>query len=41
MSCFSFSLFSSTKPEDRRVEQVLPSGKGWHQWDGGDFGKRG
>jgi hypothetical protein len=29
MSCFLFYFFSSTKSENRRVEQVLPKGKGW------------
>jgi hypothetical protein len=33
MSCFSFSLFSSTKL-DKRAEQVLPREEGWHQWEG-------
>jgi hypothetical protein len=41
MSCFSFSLFFSAKSENSRVEQVLPSGKGWHQWEGGSGGERG
>jgi hypothetical protein len=27
MLCFSFYLFSSTKSENRRVEQVLPGGE--------------
>jgi hypothetical protein len=31
MSCFSFSLFSSTKSENRRKEQALPRGEGLHQ----------
>jgi hypothetical protein len=39
--CFLFSLFSLTKPENRRAEQVLPSGEGWHQWEEGGVGKRG
>jgi hypothetical protein len=35
MSCFSFYHFSSTKSENRRVEQVR--GQGWHQWkEGGE-----
>jgi hypothetical protein len=41
MSCFSFSLFSSAKFENRRVEQVLPWGEGWHQWEGDEEGKWG
>jgi hypothetical protein len=32
--CFIYSLFSPTKLENRRVEQVLPKGEGWHQWEG-------
>jgi hypothetical protein len=39
--CFVFSLFSSTKLENRRLEQVLPRGEGWHQWEGGGVGERG
>jgi hypothetical protein len=39
--CFICSLFSPTKSENRREEQVLPRGKGWHQWERGHFGKRG
>jgi hypothetical protein len=32
----SFSLFSSTKSENRRVEQVLWVGReGWYPWEGG------
>jgi hypothetical protein len=38
---FIISLFSPTKSENRREEQVLPRGKGWHQWERGHFGKRG
>jgi hypothetical protein len=34
MSCFSFSLFSFAKSENRRAEQVLPSREGWYQWEG-------
>jgi hypothetical protein len=35
MSCFHFifSLSSSTKSKNRRVEQTLPSGEGWYQWE--------
>jgi hypothetical protein len=34
---FIFSLFSSTKLENRREEQVLPRTEGWCQWEqGGD-----
>jgi hypothetical protein len=43
-SCFSFYLFSSTKSENRRVEQVLweVGGKkeGWHQLEGEGGGER-
>jgi hypothetical protein len=41
MSCFSFSLFSSTKLENRRAEQVISrgrvriSGSGEMVWKGG------
>jgi hypothetical protein len=31
----TFFLFSSTKSENRRVEQVLPGGKGWIGISGG------
>jgi hypothetical protein len=27
--CFSYYLFSSTKSENKRTEQVLPGGRGW------------
>jgi hypothetical protein len=40
ISCFLFSLFSSTKAENRRVEHVLPRGEGWHQWKGAGVGER-
>jgi hypothetical protein len=43
MSCFSFYLFfffPSTKLANRRAEQVLPCGVGWHQWEGGGDGER-
>jgi hypothetical protein len=40
MSCFSFYLFSSAKSENRKVEQVLPRRKGWHQGEGGGGGER-
>jgi hypothetical protein len=33
-----FFLLSSTKSENRRVEQVQPRGDDWHQWEG--CGKR-
>jgi hypothetical protein len=36
MSCSSFYLFSY-----RRVEQVLPRGEGWHQWEEGGGRERG
>jgi hypothetical protein len=29
----SFFSFSSRKSENRRVEQVLPRGGGWYQWE--------
>jgi hypothetical protein len=29
-----FSLFSPTKLENMRAEQVLPRGEGWYQWEG-------
>jgi hypothetical protein len=32
MSCFSFYLFSSTKSENRSMEQVLPRGRCWGKW---------
>jgi hypothetical protein len=41
MSCFSFDLFSSAKSDNRRAEQVLPMGEGWHQWEGEVMGKGG
>jgi hypothetical protein len=34
MSCFSLNLFSCTKLENRRAEQVLHRREGWHQWNG-------
>jgi hypothetical protein len=34
MSCFSFSLFSSAKWENRRAEHVLSRVEGWHQLEG-------
>jgi hypothetical protein len=37
---FFFYLFSSTKLENRRVEQVLLGGW-WHQWEGEVVGKGG
>jgi hypothetical protein len=39
MSCFSFSLFSSTKSENRKAEQVVPEGGGVCQWEGEMSGK--
>jgi hypothetical protein len=41
MFYFIFSLFSSTKLENKREEQVLPRWKGWRQWKGGVLGERG
>jgi hypothetical protein len=41
MSCFSFYIFSSEKLENRKVEQVLPSREGWHQWEGEVIGGEG
>jgi hypothetical protein len=41
-SCFSFSLFSSAKSENRRVEHVLRRREGcWHQWEGEGGRERG
>jgi hypothetical protein len=31
---FLFSLFSPTKPDNGKTEQVLPRGEGWHQEEG-------
>jgi hypothetical protein len=39
MSCFLFYLFTSTKSENRRVEQILSSREAWHQWRGKIRGK--
>jgi hypothetical protein len=39
MSCFSFSLFSPIKSENRKPEQVLPREEGWHKWQGQVLGK--
>jgi hypothetical protein len=33
-----YHFFSSTKLENKRVEQVLS--RGWYQWEGGESGKR-
>jgi hypothetical protein len=43
MSCFFyiFSLFSSTKSNNRRTKQVLPRGESFQQQKGGGDGKRG
>jgi hypothetical protein len=41
MSTFSFYLFSFTKLENRRAEQILPRGEGWHLWEGGGNGESG
>jgi hypothetical protein len=30
-----FYVFSSTKSENKRVDQVLPRGRGWRAWGGG------
>jgi hypothetical protein len=38
---FIFSLFSPTKSEHRRTEQVLPRREGWHRWEGKGVGERG
>jgi hypothetical protein len=35
---FIFPLFSTRKSENRRAEQVLPRGEGWHWGDGGGRG---
>jgi hypothetical protein len=37
----SFLFFSFTKLKNRRAEQVLPSGKGLHQWEGEGVGEKG
>jgi hypothetical protein len=37
---FIFFLSSSTKSEDRKEEQFLPRGEGWHQWEGEGNGVR-
>jgi hypothetical protein len=37
---FTFSHFSSTKSENRRVEKILPRGEVWHQWEGEGGGER-
>jgi hypothetical protein len=37
---FIFSLSSSTKLNNRRMEHVLPGGEDWHQWEGGGDGER-
>jgi hypothetical protein len=39
--CFIFSFFSSTKSENRRVEQVLPRVECWYQWEGEGVEERG
>jgi hypothetical protein len=39
VSCFSF--YPSKEMENRKAEQVLPSGEGWNQWEGGGDGERG
>jgi hypothetical protein len=31
----SFLFFSSTKSENRKVEQILSGEEGWPQWEGG------
>jgi hypothetical protein len=36
---FFFFIFSPTKSENRRVEQTLPRGEGWHWWEGGGAGQ--
>jgi hypothetical protein len=41
MSCFSLYIFSSAKLENRKPEQVLPMGEGWHLWERGGGGKGG
>jgi hypothetical protein len=37
---FHFLFFFPTKAENRRMEQVLPRGEGWHPWEGGGVGDR-
>jgi hypothetical protein len=32
------SFFSFTKSENRKVEQVLPGGGEWYQWEGEEVG---
>jgi hypothetical protein len=36
---FLFSLFSSTKSQNRRAEQILSRGKGWHLFEVEVLGK--
>jgi hypothetical protein len=38
---FFISFLFSVKSKDRRVEQVLPMGEGWQQWEVGGDGKGG
>jgi hypothetical protein len=35
-----FLFFSSTKSENRKAEQVLPRGVGWHQCEGEGIGEK-
>jgi hypothetical protein len=42
LKCHVFHfLFSSTKLENRRIEEVLHREEGWHQWEGGGVGEKG
>jgi hypothetical protein len=34
-----FSIFCSRKSENRKAEQVLPKGEGWHHWEGEVLGE--
>jgi hypothetical protein len=38
---FSFLSFLFFLLQNQRAEQVLPSGEGWHQLEGGGVGERG
>jgi hypothetical protein len=45
MSCFSFYLFSfffyKIREQEGRTGPALPSGEGWHYWEGGGDGEKG